>query len=240
MVIRRILPILVLTCFPLLGQAIDLLQDFDTLGGNATLLKKLKSGPQGGRGLRIVQNRLVDRTNRLELFSDYKYTSRGNSYLDSTSAGAALHYHFTPHWSLGFKYNHYYNKLTAEGENIVQEAQEVERINPNIKVALIPEINWPLSSMMASLSYYPIYGKVNIFNRGIVHFDIYGTLGAGRMTLRQGESFTYAAGVGFGLWLSQHISGRLEYNYQAYQAEYLLGVREQKINTLSFGLGLLL
>ena len=218
---------------------LDLLKDFDSLGGNAVLLKKLKGHPQNN-AIQIVQKRMTDRTHRWEFSSDYLYTSRGNSYLNSTSTGLSVAYHLNPRWSFGAKYYHFFNELTQEGRGLLTEAQKVKKINPNIQTALIPELNWPKDSVLASLSYYPIYGKVNLFNQGVVHFDIYGTLGAGQITLRQGDSTTYFTGVGIGFWLSQHLTSRLEYNYQAYNAQYLLGDKEQRINTISFGIGYLL
>ncbi|MCY4643133.1 MAG: outer membrane beta-barrel domain-containing protein [Bacteriovoracales bacterium] len=217
----------------------DLLKDFDSLGGNGALLERLRESSKG-KGVQIVQNRMTDRTNRLELFADYQYTSRGNTYLDSSSSAASFHFHINPRWSLGAKYNYFFNDLTPEAEGIINEALEVQKINPNVETALIPELNWPKSSTMALISYYPIYGKANIFNQGIVHFDLYATLGAGQMELRNGTSQTWLGGVGVGLWLSQYLSARLEYNYQGYEAEYLQGVKELSVNTLSFGFGYLL
>ena len=236
MIALRTFLILILST-PLWG--IDLLKDFDSLGGNADLLQKLKVQAKKGT-IRIVQKRLVDRTQRWEFSSEYLYSSRGNSYLDSTSTGFTISYHLNPRWSLGMKYHYFFNQLTPEGKNLVEEAQRVQRIDPKTELALIPELNWPKTSVLAAMSYYPIYGKLNIFDKGIVHFDIYGTLGAGQMTLRKGSSMTYFTGLGFGLWLSQHLTGRLEYNYQAYNAQYLQGEQEQNINTISFGIGYLL
>lgn len=219
--------------------AMNLLQDFDSLGGNADLLKKLKANPENRR-IEIVQKRITDRTHRFELSTEYLQTSRGNSYLDTTGSGFALSYHLNPRWSFGLKYNYFFNELTSEGEHLMGEAQKVEEIDSEAEIALVPELNWPKASIMSSVSFYPIYGKINIFNFGIIHFDTYGTLGAGWMNLREGDSPLYLMGAGFGFWISRHFTSRLEYNYQMYNAEYLTGSRPQRINTLSFGIGFFL
>ena len=216
-----------------------LLKDFDSLGGNGDLLKRLQAQPEKGR-LQIVQKRMTDRKNRLEIFSGYLQSTGGNSYLNTQSSNASMYYHITPRWSLGVQYNYFFNDLTKEGEGLLEEARQVEEVNSKSEVAIIPELNWPKSSVMGLLSYYPFYGKLSIFNSGIVHFDIYGTLGAGQILLRKGESNVYLGGVGFGLWLSQHLSARMEYNYQTYRVRYSSGERDQGINTLSFGIGILL
>ena len=235
--VSKIIFSFLLTLSPL--WAVDLLKDFDSLGGNTDLLEKLKVQSKKG-AVQVVQKRFVDRTHRLELASDYLTTSRGNSYLDSTGTGASLIYHFNYRWSVGAKYEHFYNELTSEGRGLIEEAQKVQEIDSEAEFALIPELNWPKSSTLFSVSYYPIYGKLNIFNKGVVHFDLYATLGGGQMTLRKEKSNTYFTSAGMGFWLSQYLSTRLEYSYRVYNASYLSGEQEKKINTISLGIGLLL
>ena len=235
----KVLSIVLSISFSQFVLGVDLLKDFDSLGGNGALLKRLRESSKG-KGVQIVQNRVTDRTNRLELFSEYQYTSKGSTYLDSSSSALSFHFHINPHWSVGVKYNHFYNELTSEARDLINEALKVQKINSNVEMALIPELNWPKNSTTALISYYPIYGKANIFDLGIVHFDLYGTLGRGQMELRNGGSEILLGGVGLGLWLSQHLSARLEYDYQTYEAEYLQGKKQLSVNTLSFGLGLLL
>lgn len=221
---------------PLLAEGI--IEDFDSLGGNKALLEKMKSHSK--KRIELVQKRAIDRTHRLEFSPEYKYISKGNTYLDSFSAGLSLRYHINPYWSLGAKYNYFYNKLTLEAEKLIQEAIRAKDIDADAEVALIPELNWLKTSTLGTLSYYLVYGKINWFNKKIVHFDVYATLGAGRVDLRKGTSGTYLGGIGFGFWPSQYFSARLEYNYQIYNAEYLSGTKQLGMNTLSFSLGYLI
>ena len=233
----------VLIFFAILGYLLPswggLFQGFDSLGGNDVLLKKLEDHPREVE-VRVVQNRVTDRTSRLEVYTEYSHISRGSSYVNSHSVGGAVNYHVTPHWSLGFKYSYFNNQLTREGEDIIERAQRLEEANPSESVALIPELNWPRSSVTSTLSFYPLYGKVNVFDLGVVHFDLYGTVGGGWMQLRNGSSPTYLGGGGVGMWFSQYISSRVEYTYQEYRPQYASGRAREGINTISFSLGFLL
>ena len=228
--------VIFLNSFFSLAQGV--IEDLDSLGGNRALLEKINLN--SGKRIELVQKRTTDRTHRLEMAPEYKYVSKGNTYLNSSSAGLSLRYHINPYWSVGTKYNYFYNQLTPEAERLIDEAMKVGDINPDMELALIPELNWLKTSIMGSLSYYPIYGKINWFNRAIIHFDMYITLGAGQVELRKGNSASFLGGAGFGLWPSQYLSMRLEYNYQIYNAKYQSGVKQLDMNTLSFSLGYLI
>ena len=90
------------------------------------------------------------------------------------------------------------------------------------------------------VNFYPIYGKMNLYDLGIVHFDIYALGGYGNIDLRSGTTSTYTAGGGFGMWFSQHLTSRLEARYQNYQAERFNGKQNMDLTVLSLQIGYLL
>ena len=95
----------------------DLTGEMDALGANQDLMKKARAVDPENR-VRVVQNRDVDRYNRVELGVNASLNEGGDSYVNTTSLGADLDYHVTPHWSLGVRYNNYSNTLSKEGKNV--------------------------------------------------------------------------------------------------------------------------
>ena len=70
---------------------------------------------------------------------------------------------------------------------------------------------------MAVINWYPMYGKINLFDRGIAQFDLYLLGGAGVINLGTGSSTLYTGGAGVGFWWTQHFTTRLEARWQGYR-----------------------
>jgi outer membrane beta-barrel protein len=151
-----------------------------------------------------------------------------------------VQYHFNPRWSLGMKYNYAFNKLTPEGEALVDRAYADFQKNPAKPTTAFPEVAYPKSETLALVNWYPIYGKMNLMDQGVAHFDFYLVGGMGQVSLSSGPTSTYTAGGGVGIWLNQHFSSRVEMRYQNYQAEYLNGKQSLDLAVASFQVGYLL
>lgn len=215
-----------------LSAQAGLMEDFDSLGGNDVLMEKaLALEPE--RKISVVQNRIVGRTMRFELSPEFASVLGGDSYLDTRVYGVNAHFHINPHWSLGLKYNTMTNSLSPEGQNLIDDSS---LLGKNI----VPEMDYPLDQKMATLSFYPIYGKLNVFDRGIVHFDVYALAGYGQISLKSGTKGTYTAGGGVGLWFSQHLTTRLEMRYQNYESERSNGKSTMEVTVASLQVGYLL
>lgn len=205
----------------------SLLKDFDSLGGNDVLFEKAKAlHPE--TTVRAVQNRVVPRRKRLEIAPEYANVFGGDPYNKTQNVGANLHFHFTPQWSVGVKYNYAFNKLSSEAEAMMSD----QLVNEGR--AIVADVDYPKSQYMALLNWYPFYGKMNLWDLGISHFDVYTILGYGQMQLRSGSTPTYTAGGGVGFWLSQHLTARAEVRYQSYKAKHYTG--ETAMNTTVLGL----
>ncbi|MEZ0392840.1 MAG: outer membrane beta-barrel domain-containing protein [Pseudobdellovibrionaceae bacterium] len=218
-------------------KRVEVSKDVDSLGGNKALVEMATSMDPKNRS-RIVQNRLVDRHNRLELHGSYGAVAGGDSYLRTQNVGAAADFHFTPRWSLGVRYYDYSNQLTPEGERVFNEAREAK--NTGGVDGRVIDIDYPLNSVMGILSWYPIYGKTNLMDYGIAQFDMYLLAGGGSIQLNSGSTGIGTAGAGVGFWVTQNFSIRTELRYQTYQDKVYTGDRKIDTVTGQIGLGLML
>ncbi|HEY8269518.1 MAG TPA: outer membrane beta-barrel domain-containing protein [Pseudobdellovibrionaceae bacterium] len=218
------------------AKEINFSKDVDGLGGNDALMEMAeKLNPESKS--RIVQNRLVDRHTRLEAGIFYGGVFGGATYLQTQSYGATLDFHITPRWSLGARYYQYQNKLTPEGERAFDEARANYAAGSR---ATLVDIDSPLNAKIAVINWYPIYGKINLFDAAIAQFDIYLLAGGGQIELESGNSPLATGGVGFGLWMTKHLSARAEFRYQAYQDEIVTGQRDINAMVATVGLGWIL
>lgn len=209
----------------------------DTLGGNEKLVEMATSMDPGNRS-RIVQKRLVDRNNSLELGVSYGAVAGGDSYLKTQNLGASVDFHINPRFSIGARYYDFGNDLTPEGQRMFQEARN--KYNAGGQVYAIPDIDYPLRSAMGTLSWYPVYGKTNLLDWGIAQFDLYLIGGYGKIELSSGWTNLSMAGTGVGLWLTKHLSARGEVRFQNYQDQIITGSRNINSLSMSLGFGLIL
>ena len=225
-----ILSILFTLCLVIPVSA-DVLKDFDGLGENKDLFDKAKAlHPE--LEVTVVQKRIVDRRNRLELAPEVATYTGGDTYVDTYGYGLNAHYHITPRWSVGLKYTYLTNELNKEGLYLINDTSTGKGI--------IPDIDYAKSNTMAVLNFYPIYGKMNLFGLGITHFDVYGSLGAGSMELRSGNSTVINAGGGIGFWWSQHYTTRFEVRYQTYEAQRYSSAVDIENTIISLQMGYIL
>src|SRR5690606_28067699 len=124
--------------------------------------------------------------NRWEIAPEYSGSFGGDPYVRSMNAGLNVHYHINPRWSLGLKYNRSFNKLTPEGDKMVEDAVKEYLETPTETGNPVPNIDFPREEQLAMVNWYPIYGKMNLLDRGIAQFDVYALAGAGTMKLGSG------------------------------------------------------
>jgi outer membrane beta-barrel protein len=217
----------------------DLASDFDALGGNKTLLERAKA-LEPEVNVQIVQDRVVSRRNRVEIAPEISGTFGGDTYNRTHSLGLNLNYHFTPRWSAGLKYNYAFNALTTEGEAMMHNATEDFKKNPEHPTQGFPDVDYPKSETLALIDWYPLYGKMNLLDKGVLHFDMYVLGGYGQVQLASGGTSTYTGGMGLGLWFTQHFTSRVEMRYQNYKAKYIDGEKNMDLAIASVQMGWML
>jgi outer membrane beta-barrel protein len=211
-------------------------QEFDGLGGNGILLEKARAlNPEVHTT--VVQNRMVDRTNRFELSGEYANTFGGDTYVRTGTFGLNGQFHFTNRWSLGAKVGTSFNKLTSEGDDLVNRAIADHNKNPQTSAAPVPDIDYPTGQTMGYVNYYPLYGKISWLGKGISHFDVYGQLGYGTVSLKSGGSSAMSAGLGIGVWGNDNITTRLEMVYMDYTAKYYSGPMKLGVTSAAVQVG---
>ncbi len=214
--------------------------EFDSLGGNQIILDKARELNPDTK-VEVVQDRIVPRKNRFEFAPEFSGTMGGDdTYTKSQSVGMNINYHINHRWSIGAKYNHTFNKLTAEGDAMVDAAVADRLANPRNPTKPLPDIDHQKSESLVVLNWYPIYGKMNLFEKSIAQFDVYGLLGAGQVELKSGTKPTYTVGGGIGFWMSPQISTRMELRYQKYNVEYITGPKNLDLAIASVQVGWLL
>jgi outer membrane immunogenic protein len=219
------------------AKRVDVEKDLDTLGGNDALLQKATALDPENRS-RIVQKRIVDRENRLELGVNYGGVAGGDPYLKTQNIGAAADFHINPRWSLGLRYFDYGNDLTSEGSRMLTDARA--RYDQGGRTYVIPDIDYPIQSAMAVVDFYPIYGKTNLLDMAIAQFDMYMLAGGGQIQLSSGWTTTYTAGIGIGFWVGQHMTLRTELRYQNYKDQIITGSRTINAIVGTAGIGFML
>lgn len=204
----------------------DLLEDFDSLGGNDILLDKAKM-LEPDKKVSIVQNRIVKRRFRSELGTDYSSVFGGDSFLETQTLGLRYNFHINPKWSVALNYFKAFNGLSKDGENLIKED------------GLVPDVDYLRNGYGLTVNWYPIYGKFNLHNLGVVHFDFYALAGYGQVELSSGDAGSYSYGLGVGFWLSKHLTSRLEVKQTIYDAERDSGPVDIKLTSGSISMGYL-
>lgn len=218
----------------------DWTQDMRNLGGNDKIIQRAQALHSAQR-VRVVQNRTVDRRMRLELGGQFGGVAGGDSYLSVRDLGGFAEFHISPRWSVGARYIQHATKLSPEGESVFSRAHNDYYSGRSFQVPLVDE---PKSTVLGTVSFYPLYGKLNLFDRGVTQFDFYVTAGAGQVSLGSGDSSTaVTAGGGIGFWVSQYISTRFELRWQTYNdntAVHGLESRRLDLAIATASLGILL
>jgi outer membrane beta-barrel protein len=219
------------------AQTKNLKKDFQTLGDNEEVVERVKNLDNQQR-MRVVQNRLMDRNNRLEIALNAGYVSGADSYVQTKNLGGMLQYHITPRWSVGFVYDKDYNSLTSEGSRRYDTAYECQKTDVAC-TQRFPAVDFPLETKLLSVSFYPIYGKLNLFDSSIAQFDLYTSLGFGKKTLNSGETNVFAASFGVGVWINTFMTMRLEGRYENYKDLLQTENRSQNAASVIASLGVM-
>lgn len=205
----------------------DILKDFDSLGGNDVLVNRAKV-LQPDKNVKVVQNRVVDRRWRNEFSAGYANVVGGDAYLHTQMLSLDYHLHINPYWAVGLGYFSAYNKLSNEARYLIDQN------------SLVPQVDQPESGYEVFGNFSPIYGKLNMFNMGVVQFDVYAILSYGQISLKSGDTSTYTWGAGFGLWISQYITTRFELRQRFYEAQRFGGPTDIDTTTASLSFGYML
>lgn len=214
----------------------DILEKIRSLGGNDVLYEKAKIlTPE--KNITIVHSRLVPRSFRNELHFKVDGVVGGDTLLNTILFGLNYQFHINSYWSVGVRGHMAFNDLSTIGDEFVDYAinwrNDFQQLRP-----LVPDVDYMLYSSYLTFNWYPLYGKLNLYDIGIGHYDIYILSGIGRVWLRRGGRMGFIAGAGLAFWFSNNISTRIEVKYETYRAQRLNIVPDQRLHLTTIGIGL--
>lgn len=204
-----------------------LMKNLGSLGANKKIIKRVNELDPENK-IRIVQKRLVDRNSRVEINMGYGFITGGDPALSTKVLNANLEYHLNPKWSLGLRYTSYDNDPSSS---------EIASLDQG---ATRSDLDLAKQSNLVTLSWYPLYGKMNMLDMGIAQFDLYTLVGLGQIELDSGKTSMYSVGMGLGMWMNKYISTRLELRYQGYKDVIYTGERNIDQTVISASIGFLL
>lgn len=206
----------------------------DSLGSGETLMEKANPTVPANT-YRVVQKRVIDREFRHEFGLSTGAITGGDAYNKTTNAGLRYDFNISPRWSVGARYDVNFNELTPEGKRVFNEAQTL--INNGRADFKYPDLDYPIHTTIATLNYYPLYGKMSWFDSTVSYFDFYFLVGGGAMQLRSGSTAVVTAGGGLGMWWNQYLTTRIELRYQGYEDKIYTGKRQidSAVGSISMG-----
>lgn len=210
----------------------------NTLGNQSQIMQKARPSIPANT-YRVVQKRVIERDFRSELgISVGTVAGGGDSYYETSNLGLQYDFHLNTRFSLGLRYHMNFNRLTPEGKRVYDRAEQMAQAGNNGYV--VPDLDQPLSTALATVSFYPVYGKVSWFESTVSYFDFYVMAGGGTTQLKNGSSPVATAGLGMGMWWNQYLTSRFEARYQTYEDQIFTGKRRIEGAVATFTMGLLL
>lgn len=209
----------------------------ESLGNQSKIMEKAKPSVPANT-YRVVQKRVIDREYRSEFGLTGGMVAGGDSYYQTSSYGLQYDFHLGNRVSIGARYQMHTNSLTPEGKRVYERANAMAGANNTNYV--VPDLDQPLNTMLGTVSFYPVYGKVSWFESTVSYFDFYLMGGAGQISLKNGSSPVMTGGLGMGMWWNQYLTSRLEARYQTYEDQIFTGKRKIEGTVLTFTMGFLL
>ena len=156
----------------------------------------------------VIQRRYLPKTERFEL-SGAGLISTNNAFFSTFGASLRLGYYFTENLGLEVGYTFF----TNSERDITKTLKDPQKISTRSLVQ-------PESYSGISLKWQPLYGKMALFDKKIVPFDIYFAPGVGVTETALGQNeFTISLGTGQLFALSKSLAFRWDFVWNFYTAE---------------------
>lgn len=190
-----------------------LLNDLNTLGENQFLAPYIQKTSTSSE-VTVVQNRFYSRSKKHEIFTGLSYVTSGPAYFNTKAISMLYKVHINSQLSVGIDYAHFANTLSPAGVEVIKDGQFKLKNDPDF--AFIPDLDFPKFSYMATASWYPSYGKLNLFNK-IMYFDLFLTSGVGQIFLKNKPSALFSFSLGSSFWITKKWTTRMELQSKLYK-----------------------
>jgi outer membrane beta-barrel protein len=156
----------------------------------------------------VLQKRFLPKTKRFQAFAGLGLITN-DAFFNTLGGSFKLGYFFTE--SMGLEGS--YLTLTTSEAKSTKELKEIQGVTTENLV-------YPKSYMGLDFMWIPIYGKMTYFNRRIVNFDLYLTLGLGTTAIQNNLSAsTFHVGTGQIFALSKAFSLRWDFSWNFFDAK---------------------
>lgn len=163
--------------------------------------------------LRVVRNRTYTKAGKIEVGGFLGITNT-NPFLSVKNLGLSLGYNFTEY--LGFEIDYWHYSVSASSAATTFENETAAEGTPHVA-----DSNDPKDFVGGELLYSPIYGKLSLFGRAIIYYDLHLLGGAGETFTEAGTYLTPVAGIGQQIWLTKQLSLRLDFRETFYKETVL-------------------
>lgn len=158
----------------------------------------------------VIQKRFQPKSERFQFFGGLSYVANDPWFLGG-GFNLRVAYGFTEAWSIeGVYYN-----ISSQKREAIQNLADNNGVDTT---SLISTKNYAGVSVM----WTPIYGKMSLYDRRIIPFDMYFTLGSGNSTLSGGDT-SAAPGISYGTGqifaLSKSMAFRWDLTGNTFQAK---------------------
>lgn len=162
--------------------------------------------------LRVIQNRLYSKSNKIE-FGFFGGTASSDPFVSTRTLGASLAYHINEYLALeaiGWK-------AFASESAAADELRKQTATNPGGVVA--PNVNFQKMFYGGQVRFSPLYGKLSLVGKSIIYFDLHAFIGGGLFNTTNGNYITPYFGLGQQIYLTQTLSLRLDYRMMFYSED---------------------
>lgn len=157
---------------------------------------------------KVVQNRIYKKEHKLELQA-FVGTISSDPFLSVRNTGFSFGFHFTESLALNALYWKAYSSKSSSLDRLEQETGRSANTND------------PKSFSGGEFAYSPIYGKLSVFGKAILHYDLHFLAGGGVTNTLSGKYTTLHLGLGQQIYLSKVFALRLDYRLMRYQEDIL-------------------
>ena len=202
----------------------------DDIGGAAERVNveniKQKYWARGDENeLGVVQNRLYSKDKKIE-FGLFGGVVASDPFLSVKNLGALLGFHFSEYLAMNiFGYKDLADPSSALAllEKPLSEGGLGTTANTN-------KPRWYLGG---EFMFSPVYGKLSVLGKAIIHYDMHLLAGLGTTATESGRNLTPHVGIGQQIYLTQRISIRLDYRLQIYNDTIVEKVQPSRIGQVN-------
>jgi len=164
---------------------------------------------QGG-DLEVVQNRAYTKAKRVELGISGGFVN-SDPFLSVNALGGSIGYYFSEVFGMRLVYL----------KDFARASSALKTLEATPPGNLTANTNNPKSFVGGEFGVSAIYGKLSLFGKAILYYDLHLVAGVGKTGTESGSYFTQFLGLSQQVFLSQAVSVRMDYKLMRYNEQIL-------------------